>query len=158
MGNRFTVFKDKQCWNTPDTIPGRSFRILVNIYFKYYVYIIILITVILTIERIIFYFIKSDILFFDLIIQGRDADFKCINGYMENGLFKFYDYGLPYLYWAYFILFPINKRLSRESFIASCFLKHFSSGINVVGTLGELRSNIVDQILLLPVSNDIVLE
>ena len=48
--------------------------------------------------------------------------------------------------------------MSGRLLVASGLLIYFATGINIVGTLGESCSNIVDQVVLRPVTNDIVLE
>ncbi|MFX1275774.1 MAG: glycosyltransferase 87 family protein [Promethearchaeota archaeon] len=77
----------------------------------YYIIVIAIISIILIIERIIFYFINIDEFPDDslivIVILGRDADFHLIKGMMENGIVNFYDSDMPYLYFSYFIFFPI---------------------------------------------------
>jgi len=73
---------------------------------SYYIYCIIIITVVLIVVRILFYFLKSES---NLIITGgRDADFILIKGMMDSGLVNYYnDTRMPYLYFWYFIFFPV---------------------------------------------------
>ena len=73
---------------------------------SYYINGIIIITIVLIVLRIIFYFLRSDA---NLIITGgRDADFILIKGMMDSGLVNFYNNTrMPYLYYWYFIFYPV---------------------------------------------------
>lgn len=73
---------------------------------SYYIYGIIIITIVLIVLRVLFYFLRSDE---NLIITGgRDADFILIKGMMDSGLVNFYNNTrMPYLYYWYFIFFPV---------------------------------------------------
>jgi len=85
-------------------------------YSQIYIYLIILITVILTGLRIIFYFISVETLsennFLYIIIRNRDLNFRTLYDLMDNGIIHFYrenpitqDKAL-YLYFWYFFFYP----------------------------------------------------
>lgn len=73
----------------------------------YYIYGIIVITVILMIIRISIYFIELDDIATTLVFGGRDADLHLLFNSMDDGLVNFYESENPYLYFAYILFFPI---------------------------------------------------
>lgn len=77
----------------------------------YYLIIIGIISSIFIIQRIILYFININDFpadsFIALLFNGRDADFKLVKFLMEKGLIGMYEEGMPYLYYSYFIFFPM---------------------------------------------------
>ena len=76
-----------------------------------YIAIIIAISIVLIVERILFYFIDINSLpdssLLKIIIIGRDADYHLIHGMMVDGIANMYVNNMPYLYFWYFIFFPV---------------------------------------------------
>ena len=76
-----------------------------------YIAIIIAISIVLIVERILFYFIDINLLpdssLLKIIIIGRDADYHLIHGMMVDGIANMYVNNMPYLYFWYFIFFPV---------------------------------------------------
>ena len=88
-----------------------------KVYLKIFVILILIISVVLTIFRLAFYFIdsfpSSDNSFLYLMVRNRDLNFRTLYNLMDNGLIEYYQENpitgdkAKYLYFWYFIFYPM---------------------------------------------------
>ena len=89
----------------------------IKLYFKISILIIVIISIVLTIFRVTFYFIAESTpenSFLYIMIKNRDLNFRTIYNLMDNGLFNYYkehpliEKKALYLYFWYFLFYPFH--------------------------------------------------